>query len=376
MTDSGQAAKPAVAKTIFYNILVFFVVFNVLYWAIPTISTLSWSAQLLRRLIADMPADTSGLQAAAWIADHWAKTGLPPAVYRSHIGWRRAEWASENVHVEGPYLQRRTVNATTSGAAKVYFFGGSTMWGDGSPDSGTIPSQFAARTGIHAENFGDPGYTAHQSLLLLIQLLQEGHQPDLVVFYDGVNEVWAKCRTENGATSTELDAEIRSVLRRSSHPDSFTYYFTPFLRVADNLNRELNRTTRGESYDCHSNPAKAEAIADNMIKDWEFAKLLTERYGGRFIAFLQPVVHFSRTKLDYIGESQAALIERVRPGYETIYPMLRERVRRRGGDFHDIVSAVDVEEPVYVDFCHLTQKGNAYVLDRMLEFIAPLGLNR
>jgi hypothetical protein len=99
------------------------------------------------------------------------------------------------VHVEGPYLQRRTVNVSQEGAKKASFFGGSTMWGVGANDAGTIPSQFAALTKVHAENFAESGYIAHQSLVLLLQLLQAGHRPDLVVFLDGVNEVQAKCNT-------------------------------------------------------------------------------------------------------------------------------------------------------------------------------------
>jgi hypothetical protein len=363
-----------VVRTALINVLVFFVLFNVIYWAIPAISSGLWSAQHLRALLANVPQTLSLTQSLAWISERWSRTGLPPADYRSHIGWRRVPWAQDGIHVEGPNNQRRTTNGPTSGGAQVYWFGGSTMWGTGVTDSGTIPSQFSARTGIRSENFGDLGYTAHQSLLLLIQLLQEGHRPDLVVFYDGVNEVWAKCRVESVATSTELDFSIRNVLRRSSHPDSFTYYFTPFLKAAENFSRELNRETRGESYDCPSNAEKAEAVADNMIKDWELAKLLTEHYGGKFIAFLQPVVHFSRTKVNHIGGSAAALIERLRPSYEKIYPMLRERVARHGDGFHDIVSAADIDEPVYIDFCHLDRRGNARVLDRMLEIITPLGL--
>jgi lysophospholipase L1-like esterase len=374
MIESTPPAQSNVARTIFYNVVTFFVLFNLLYWAIPTVSALSRLYGHVRLLVANMPPGISGLQAARWVREHWSGTGLPPADYHSHIGWRRVSWARDGYHIEGPYLQRRTINIGTSGRAKVYFFGGSTMWGTGVPDAATVPSQFAAKTGFHSENFGEPGYTAHQSLLLLIQVLQAGHRPDLVVFYDGVNEVWVKCRSELNAGSHEREQQFRTILRRSFLADSFSHYFAPLFAVAANVNRELDRTTRGEDYDCHRNPQKAQAIADNMVKDWEFARKLVEWHGGKFIALLQPVVHFSRTPIDHL--EIGAFIERLRPGYETVYPMLRERVMRTGGDFHDLVSVVDGSERVYTDFCHLTPTGNARVAERIAEIVAPLGLAR
>ena len=370
MAFDGQPRRTGVVRIIFYNVLIFFVVFNVFYWAIPTVTSLSLSYQLARRLIAAMPAGKSGWEAVTWMADNWTATGLPPADYRSHVGWRRVAWAKTDVHVDGPYAQRRTINEGTVAGRKVYFFGGSTMWGDGAPDDATIPSHFAKKTGLHSENFGEPGYTAHQSLSLLIQLLQAGHRPDVVVFYDGVNEVWVKCRSELSAESHEREQQFRTILRRSFRADSFSHYAAPLFAAASNVQRELNRSTPGEDYDCHRNPQKAQAIADNLIKDWEFAKKLVEWHGGKFVALLQPVVHFSRTPLEHI-ESRA-LIERLRPAYETIYPLLRERVARHGGDFNDIVSVVDDIGPVYTDWCHLTPAGNGRIADKIAELVLPL----
>jgi hypothetical protein len=373
MTDGTQPRKSSFARTIFYNVLIFFVLFNLLYWAIPTVGALSRLYGHVRLVLADMPAGLSSLQAARWMSEHLGAGGYPPAEYRSHLGWRRVLWARDGITVEGPYAQRRTVNSGKSARPHVYFFGGSTVWGAHVPDGATIPSQFAAITGLRTENFGEPGYTAHQSLLLLTQLLQAGHRPDLVVFYDGVNEVWVKCRAELNATSHEREQQFRTTLHRSFDASSFSHYFAPFFTVAANLHRELDRTTRGESYDCHRNPDKAQAIVRNMIKDWEFAQKLVEWHGGRFIGLLQPVVHFSRTPVEHL-ESRA-LIERLRRGYEWIYPMLREAVARSGGSFHDLTSVVD-GQPVYLDWCHLNPSGNAVVAARIAEIVASRGLER
>jgi hypothetical protein len=76
----------------------------------------------------------------------------------------------------------------------VWFFGGSTMWGEGQRDDHTIPSEVARLAEadgrpIRVVNYGERGYTAYQELFLFEQELAAHGPPDLAVFYDGINEV-------------------------------------------------------------------------------------------------------------------------------------------------------------------------------------------
>lgn len=81
--------------------------------------------------------------------------------------------------------------------AKVFFFGGSTMWGNDNRDDHTIAAEAARRlqplapSGSHIEvtNFGESGYVFTQGLLQLMLELRAGNRPDVVVFYDGINDV-------------------------------------------------------------------------------------------------------------------------------------------------------------------------------------------
>jgi lysophospholipase L1-like esterase len=79
-------------------------------------------------------------------------------------------------------------------APVVWFFGGSTMFGEGQRDEHTIPSEVArlaedAGTPVRVVNFGQRGWVIWQELLQLDQQLAVREAPDLVVFYDGTNEV-------------------------------------------------------------------------------------------------------------------------------------------------------------------------------------------
>lgn len=358
-----------IGRTVFYNVLIFFVLANILYWAIPVVGTLLRAGKTWITVHAPISPAYSADE-AAWVPTYQAELHRIGFHYRSHIGWRRGELAGERINVAGRYLQRRTVNDTVAGSRSAYFFGGSTMWGEGADDAGTIPSQFAALTGIRSENFGETAYTAHQGLSLLIQLLQAGHRPDLVVFYDGVNEVMNKCRHELTAESHALEQRFDQVLRRSGSADSFAHYAAPILAVAQNIRREATRAVRGEEHDCHRNPAKAEAIAQNLLHDWRFAKHLVEWHGGKFVGVLQPVSYFSRTRLD-----QVPPIANLEPQYRTVYPRMRELIAQ-SGEFADLTAVLDRDEYLYLDFCHLPPKGNRIVAQRIAELVAPLGLAR
>jgi len=312
-------------KIISYNVLVFFVLANVVYWGIPAVNSISDLIKGKR---------DGGFE------------------FRSFVGWRQP--------------QRPTVNDKMSADRKVYFFGGSTMWGLGSPESQTIPSLFAAATGMHAENHGEIGYTSHQSLVLLLQLLQAGHRPALVIFYDGVNDIAIKCEQGMTPESHGEEREIRSLLRGSDSPGSFSHYFKPVIRLAERINVQISKTLLVSKYDCDTDPTKAKAVADNLIRDWQFAKLLTESFGGKFIGFLQPVVYYSRSRQDHLK-----LPPNLDRQYQAVYPLIREAIAR-GGPFHDLVSVLDVDEAIFTDFNHVTPQGNQYVARKIVE-IATAG---
>jgi lysophospholipase L1-like esterase len=77
---------------------------------------------------------------------------------------------------------------------RVGFFGGSAMAGIGQRDEHTIPSEFArlaedAGVPVEVHNFGVAGWVSWQELLYLERLLAQGEQLDLLVFYDGFNDV-------------------------------------------------------------------------------------------------------------------------------------------------------------------------------------------
>ena len=84
-------------------------------------------------------------------------------------------------------------------AARVFFMGGSTMWGSFQRDDHTIPAEASRRLQaligpgerVEVTNFGEQGWVNSQEIIELMLQLREGNRPDVVVFVDGINDPFA-----------------------------------------------------------------------------------------------------------------------------------------------------------------------------------------
>jgi hypothetical protein len=182
-----------------------------------------------------------------WARTHFEEFAALSTRYVSYIEWRRKPFKGKTVNLTGPYGQRVTVGGGEAGKPSVYFFGGSTMWGTGADDANTIPSLVTQLGGYRAQNWGESAYTAHQSLVLLIQLLQEGHRPDVVVFYDGVNDVAHKCRTELTPTSHSRERQIETALAATKAENAYglSHMLKPLVAFAGVISSRIALVTAG-----------------------------------------------------------------------------------------------------------------------------------
>jgi hypothetical protein len=359
-------------KVVLYNVLVFFVVANVLYWLIPIGGALERFAQYsgLAQIGRQLPPGYDRAD-AAWLRTHWLENDRTKTVYRSYVGWRGVPSNGETINIEGHYGQRRTVGPGESNQVKVYFFGGSAMWGSGVDDARTIPSYFAAITGAHAENFGERAWVAHQNLMLLVQLLQAGHRPDVVVFYDGVNDVRQKCTIGTAVDAHGRERQFQANLGRGARPYYFEHYWAPLMTLAENI--KIAFTSDQRWFECSEDESKAAAIAEALIRDWDFAKQLVEWHGGRFLGILQPVLYYSGARRDRVPPALAPAVRANSDEhqYRAVYPKLRADIAR-GGVYHDLVDALDRFDHVYVDWAHLAPEGNRQIAARIAELVASV----
>jgi hypothetical protein len=299
-----------------------------------------------------------------WAQQHFAEyDNLTKGYFRAFYGWRRPAFASQTINIDEQGIRRTWHPEGVEAAGTAAFFGGSTIWGTGADDATTIPSYFVKQNpDYRAINFGETGYVAHQSLNLFMERYFAGFRPQVVVFYDGVNDVWNKCRRELGAFSHSREHHIRVILREQEEP-SYRDLIAPledFLGRARRTLQSREEASARSFYDCVENPAKARLIARVLLSDWLIVKQLVESYGGTFIAILQPQAYGSATRLGHLDLDPALGRQ-----YEAVYPLIPQLVAGEFAaledNFVDLRTALDRDDEFYIDWCHLSPNGNEII---------------
>lgn len=114
--------------------------------------------------------------------------------WEPYVYWKLREFESDAIHVDADG-HRRTIQSgqETDTSTKIYMFGGSALWGMFVNDEDTIPSiavkKLASKkyTDFYIKNYAQNGYVLTQGMLQLLFELRRGNVPDIVIFYDGVN---------------------------------------------------------------------------------------------------------------------------------------------------------------------------------------------
>jgi lysophospholipase L1-like esterase len=122
-----------------------------------------------------------------------------PQRWKSYLYWGRIpSFRGRYVNIDSAGRRVTPQPATPAKpVARVFFFGGSTMWGTAQRDDHTIAAEASRRlqalagpgNRIEVTNFGESGYVSTQELIELELQLRAGNRPDVVVFYDGINDV-------------------------------------------------------------------------------------------------------------------------------------------------------------------------------------------
>ena len=296
-----------------------------------------------------------------WAEQHFKDLDRITSSYRPFVGWRAEPYESQTVAIGSNGL-RRVVQAPNASADEVWLFGGSTMWGVGSDDANTIPSQLSGIAEVTVSSYAQLGYVARQSLNKLLNVYSGGVRPApvarLVVFYDGVNEVLWKCRTENLGMGSAYEQDIRDSLAVDGL--SPRMILQPALSLIEWIGDGFDGRMFNSSYSCHEDPERSDNVARSLVNDWISADAVARRNGDRFVAVLQPVAYLGRPNLNHLDLFREEWKE-LGAQYQAVYPLIRQYAEGAQIEFHDLSGALDTEEQVYINFCHLTPNGNRLV---------------
>lgn len=342
-------------------------------------AVLGWRERTEPRPVYEGVSGTTGRAPAALAGRPWVDVAsdemgaaAQQVVYTSFTGWSLRDFEGRYVNVRDRVrASYEPPLAPGQEPLDIWFFGGSSLFGfDLQRDEHTIPSEVArlaeaAGIGVRVRNYGAPGYVGYQSAMLLSLLLSSGQRPDLVVFYDGANDVSAQLfglftQLDIVAQPTELHAAtLRDALAESD--------LLPGLSAA--LPAPLEGTGSGP---VPTLSTTAELVVEAYQQTVEVAAALGERYDVPIVHFWQPDA-FSRRPLD---PAEAQRLEQlgfegdVARGMRRLHQAVRDLL---GPEVVDLAHALDgIDGPVLTDSVHLNEEGGAAVAVAMYDTLGPL----
>lgn len=304
--------------------------------------------------------------------------------YLSFIGWRRKSFQGKLVNIDGKFRNRLSINQKLNNS--VWFFGGSTMWGEGSEDKKTIPSIYSVLSKKNVFNFGESGWTSRNSTAQLINLFNNGKNlPKKIVFYDGLNEI-VGCRNDIKFLPLH-DEEFKIIEKTTQNQTQFfiknlkNFVLDPYLALGRKFDRLNSRNKKkslfaeiksSSKYICSSNIMRTNEVASQLINNWYTNYILAKDKGIEFYAILQPTLYSSNSKTEYLPPSD---FDR-KDEYTLLYDVIRKKIQEScnyDSNFcarlFDGSKWINTDKAIFFDIAHKSELGNEIVANKIFELI-------
>lgn len=292
------------------------------------------------------------------------KTSVSQEMY---VGWRGRPFQGNYLTIGADGLRKTPpIEVADQLPLKVFAFGGSTLWGEGASDEETIPAWLQRQLTEQSEypiqltNFGQRGWVSTQGLIQLILELRAGHIPDLVVFYDGYNEITAAHSTQQiGVPENFWDLRNMDVMQRAAGK----------VAKGTELGRLLLKGPPRPVYQIDVS-VTSQGIVDNYLAVLELTNSLGRQYGFEVLFYWQPQL---LTEAKDLTPAEAELTnhpwlpEPVKQLVPLVYSKISEAAATHTGlyDIHDCFAGQT--DQLYFDPCHVSGAGNQLVAESMLQ---------
>jgi hypothetical protein len=293
--------------------------------------------------------------------------------YMPYTGWRSIPLTSGTVNIDENGFRIHSVGLDNSTNAKtIGFFRGSAMWGTGSDNNSTVPALFdQLSSDYNVRNYADLAWVSRQNLAQLINLANQHQAPDVVVFYDGYNDVHILCNrafTES-LNGTAREGRLRSIIElRKAGWHVYRNLILPFIELL----MPQHSGDASEQYSCDRDPKMAQRVADVFVQNWSIAAQIVESYGGTFIGFLQPGVFTGTPRVDHLPDNVNANWrdrDALQREFDAVYPIIRGKLSETGIRWKDLTNVFDSDQYYYVDTSHVGPRGNSLIVKHMMDFI-------
>jgi hypothetical protein len=295
--------------------------------------------------------------------------------------------------LETPYMNvaadgtRRTYQPPAPEGApefRVQIYGGSTVFCLEVADNETLPSHIARELArrmpdrkIVVENLGVPSYVREQQEVWLGRKLLDGPKPDLVIFFDGGNDMlfcgWMELRhrriEEFKKAMEGEDDSLRKIF------GTLFFRYTNTGRLAEIL------TLMQRPPEAKPSPAELEARAKKAAANYaataDAVRLQSAAHGFKTAFFLQPTLYGK----DHPTANEKVFVDydySIRPGLDNLYEtfcaeVVRLESPKPSADFFDLSRLFDQNfDDVYFDPFHVGPRQNAALARAIVDALAHL----
>ncbi|MBN1285587.1 MAG: SGNH/GDSL hydrolase family protein [Anaerolineae bacterium] len=325
-----------------------------------------------------------------WSHDYWTEftQAASRLDYQPFVLWKTGAFAGETINVDAAGIRYTPGAQCVEGAYKVFAFGGSTMWGVGAPDWGTIPAylqaEIAARHAgpVCVVNFGETAFVSTQEVIRLVAQLQAGDVPDLVIFYDGINDVYAAYQSGVAGVHQNLAGIAARFEQRETDPTpplvewlQSTSIYQLLERLAQTAAPPSPATVLVGEENERDLQRLIEPVVAVYLSNYATVGALAEAYGFEYAFFWQPVISVGDKALT--EAEQGIILTSMSPALVALYDAVYQEVAAVAPAYehlYDIAGVFDgLEAPLWIDFVHVTPDGNARITVEMLRRLGMSG---
>ena len=340
-----------------------------------------------------LPVNRDTFRDMAWFDDYCREFEKAKRVHwEPYVYWRKKPFEGQYIHIDEKGIrvtpQPPKQAANDQRPLKIFIFGGSTLWGTGSRDDHTIPALLTQKLyeqGISSSvtNFGETGYVNTQEVIALFLELQKGNKPDIVIFYDGVNDTFSAYQNhragipmneinriqEFNLTQPEETGRLtRAAVKNRLAKMSLVRLFKAIIGHSNwrRLMRPMS-SHLSSSIPIEEDRELAKDVSRVFFSNLESVMALGEHHRFRTFFYWPPTV-FEKTTLSDYEKSARAVKEAVQPFFQMTNSVIREQIRETGDrlpirDISRIFS--DIKNTLFIDWCHVIEEGNDRIADRM-----------
>ena len=323
---------------------------------------------------------------ADWVEAYYSEfNACNESSWKPYVYWRRNPFKGTYINIDDDGIRKTIYQNNPSSdydpLIRIFMFGGSAMWGTGARDEYTLASLLGkelSKKGFRVQitNFGESGYVNTQELIELQLELRKGNIPDLVIFYDGANDLFSTLQQGKAGIPQNEFNRMKQFNTLTNKKRSALVFFKSLQTLAtvkfirQKFGSEPDREAALKEFNL---PKLAEETIGVYNENLRLIYALSEAYGFHSVFYWQPLIFNKNIRTEYENTEFEKMKWASQFAGLTIENLTDDEIHLDNLDFYDLSRFFENETaPVYVDWCHVGEYGNSKLAKQIAQNVIPV----